>query len=188
MEKVEEKQRKEKLQEWVKSNVGKKVMGTIALSILGVALPQVFHVLAGSSAGATFLPMHISVLMAAMLFGALSGSVVAGTSIFFSYALTGMPTLARLPYMLIELVIYAVLLGVLNKKFPAYVSLIATVILGRLFYAAVLWVAANGLGLSLAGISNVWQAFVAGIPGIVVQLACIPAIVKLTKKGLKLDE
>ena len=98
-----------------------------------------------------------------------------------------MPTLARLPYMLIELVIYAVLLSVLNKKFNSYISLIATIILGRVLYAGVLFIAINGLGLPTYGISVI-ESIITGLPGIAIQLICVPFIAKKIKKGINLDD
>lgn len=139
MEKVESMKKSNKLVEIFQNKKVKYGVGTILLSGLGIALPRVFHILAGASAGATFLPMHICVLIAALTFGTISSTVVAGSSTIFSYLLTGMPSIARLPYMLIELVIYAVLLSIFNKKFNSYVSLITTIVLGRILYAGVLF-------------------------------------------------
>lgn len=177
---------KSRLLEVLQSTKAKYIIGTILLSGIGVTLPRIFHVLAGTSAGATFLPMHIAVLIAALTFGITSSTIVAGSSIVFSYLLTGMPTLARLPYMLIELVIYAILLSVCNKKFNAYVSLIATIILGRVLYAGVLAIAINVLGLPTYGISVI-ESIKVGLPGIIIQLAFVPFIAKMIKKGAKLD-
>lgn len=129
---------KNRLLEVLQTTKAKYIIGTILLSGIGVALPRIFHMLAGASAGATFLPMHIAVIIAALTFGITSSTIVAGSSIIFSYLLTGMPTLARLPYMLIELVIYAILLSVFNKKFNSYISLVVTIVLGRVFYAGIL--------------------------------------------------
>ena len=98
-----------------------------------------------------------------------------------------MPAIQRLPYMLIELLIYAIVLGLLNKKFNSYISLIATIILGRILYAGVLFAAVNLFGLPGYGIS-VWQSFKAGIPGIIIQLICVPFIAMAVKKGIKLNE
>ncbi len=186
LEKVKDLKKENRLVEILSSTKAKYIVGTVLLSAIGVALPRIFHVLAGSSSGATFLPMHIAVLVASLTFGALSGSIVAGSSIICSYLLTGMPALARLPYMLIELVIYAVLLSTLNKKFNSYVSLIATIILGRVLYAGVLFVAINVLGFQTYGISVI-ESIKVGLPGIVIQLASVPFIVKAIKKGIKLD-
>lgn len=187
LEKIEGKEKSNRLVEILSNRKAKYIVGTILLSGIGIALPRIFHILAGSSAGATFLPMHIAVLIAALTFGALSASVVAGSSVIVSYLLTGMPALARMPYMLIELVIYAVLLSILNKKFNSYISLIATIILGRVLYAGVLFVAINVLGFQTYGISVI-QSIQAGLPGIAIQLACVPFIAKAIKKGIKLDD
>ncbi|MCI8291142.1 MAG: ECF transporter S component [Clostridia bacterium] len=185
MEKIENIKKDNRLTGVLSNKIVKYAVGTFLLSALGVALPRGFHLLAGSSAGATFLPMHICILIAALTFGIVSSTLVAGSSVVFSFLLTGMPSLARLPYMLIELVIYAVVLSVLNKKYNSYVSLIATMILGRILYAGVLFASVNILGFSSYGIS-VMESVKLGIPGIILQLLFVPIIAKLAKKGLNL--
>lgn len=187
MEKIKTMEKTNRFIEILENQKVKYIVGTILFSGIGIALPRIFHVLAGSAAGTTFLPMHIMVLIAALVFGVTSGSVVAGISVIGSYLLTGMPNLARLPYMLIELVIYAVLLGAFNKKFNSYLSLIATIILGRVIYAGVLLVAIHGFGLPTYGISVI-QSIQAGLPGILIQLICVPFIAKTIQKGIKLDD
>lgn len=186
-EKVETLKKSNRFVQMLSNQKAKYIIGTCFLSGIGIALPRIFHVLAGASSGATFLPMHIAVLLAALTFGGLSASVVAGSSIIGSYLLTGMPTLARLPYMLIELVIYAILLSLFNKKFNSYVSLIGTIILGRIFYAGILFVAIECLGLPTYGIS-VMQSIQTGLPGIAIQLICVPFIATAIKKGIHLDD
>jgi riboflavin transporter FmnP len=179
--------RRNRVKEFLGSKVGKQIMGTILLSVIGIVLPKIFHLLGGSSAGAKFLPMHIAVLIATMAFGIASGSIVAGTSVLSSYLLTGMPSIQKLPYMLLELLIYVLVLSILNKKFNFYVSLIGTIIIGRIIYAGVLFISANIIGLNLTGITSVWQATSTGIYGILLQIAFIPFIAKEVKKGLKID-
>lgn len=185
MEKVESIKKQKSLGEILTTKKAKYIIGTVLLSGIGIALPRIFHVLAGATSGATFLPMHIAVLIAALTFGSISGSIVAGSSIVFSYLLTGMPSLARLPYMAIELVIYAVLLGIFNKKFNSYVSLIATIIVGRILYAGVLLVAINWMGLPTYGISVI-ESIKVGMPGIIIQLLCVPVISKVMNERLNL--
>ncbi len=185
LEKVETMKKKDKLKEILSGAKAKYIIGTILLSGVGVALPRIFHILAGSTAGQVFLPMHIAVLIAALAFGTISASIVAGSSVVFSYLLTGMPTIERLPYMLIELIIYAVLLSLFNKKFNSYISLILTMILGRIAYAGVLFIAINALALPTYGISVI-QSIKVGIPGLIIQLLCIPFIVKAMKERLNL--
>ncbi len=164
----------------------KYIIGTILLIGIGVTLPQIFHVLAGNQAGATYLPMHIAMLIAALVFGVRSSVVVAGSSVIISFLLTGMPSIARMPYMAIELIVYAIVLSLLNKKYSAYISLFATIILGRIIYAGILFVASNIVGLNLYGITVV-ESVITAIPGIIIQLAFIPFIAKHIKKGLKID-
>lgn len=178
---------KKSLSEILSSRKAKYIVGTVLFTGLGITLPRIFHLLAGASAGVTFLPMHIAVLLAALTFGVLSGSIVAGCSVLFSFLLTGMPAVQRLPYMMIELIIYAVLLGLFNKKFNSYISLIATLILGRVIYAGVLFTAVNVFGFQAYGIS-VMESVKAGIPGLVMQLLFVPVIAMGIKKGIHLDD
>ncbi len=185
MEKVDNLIKNKKIVEILSNRKVKFIIGTILLSGIGIALPRIFHILAGSSAGATFLPMHIAVLIAALSFGITSSIIVAGTSVISSYLLTGMPTIERLPYMLIELVIYAILLGLFNKKFSSYISLIATIILGRILYAGTLFFAINVLQFKTYGISVI-ESIKTGMPGIIIQLLFIPFIAKIISERLKL--
>lgn len=182
MEKVKEINRKEKFINILSTTKAKYIIGTILLCGVGVTLPRIFHIAAGSSAGTIFLPMHIAVLIATLTFGVTSSIIVAGSSIILSYLLTNMPALTRLPYMLIELVIYGVLLAVLNKKTNSYIALIATIILGRVLYAGVLF-AATKFGLATYGIT-VWESAKTGIPGIIIQLLFVPIIAKLINERL----
>lgn len=187
IEKVEGMKKESSLTKALSSKKSKYIIGTILLSGVGIALPRIFHVLAGEGTGATFLPMHIAVLIAAITFGITSGSIVAGSSIIFSYLLTGMPSLARLPYMLIELLIYAILLGAFNKKFNKYISLTASIILGRVLYAGILFVAINLLGFQTYGISVI-ESIKVGLPGILIQLAFVPFLATVIEKGTKLHD
>ena len=54
-------------------------------------------------------------------------------------------------------------------------------------YAGVLFVAINGLGLPTYGISVI-DSIVTGLPGIAIQLICVPFIAKAIKKGINLDD
>lgn len=175
-----------RLSEILSTTKAKHIIGTLLFSGIGIALPRIFHILAGTNAGQIFLPMHITVLIVALTLGAISGSIVAGISVIFSYLLTGMPSLARLPYMLIELVIYAVLLSVFNKKFNSFKSLILTIIIGRIIYAGILLVATNVIGLHTYGISVI-ESIKVGIPGIIIQLLCVPYLSKYINERLKLN-
>ena len=92
LEKVESIKKQNRLLEALTSTKGKYIVGTVLLSGIGIALPRIFHVLAGASAGQTLLPMHIAVLIAALIFGGVSASIVAGvkeiyTDVISEYAI-----------------------------------------------------------------------------------------------------
>ena len=55
MEKIESLKEK-RLQGLLSSTKAKYIIGTTLLSGIGVALPRIFHILAGNTAGAVFLP------------------------------------------------------------------------------------------------------------------------------------
>lgn len=188
MERVEKVQKSSnRLVEILSSRKAKYIVGTILLSGIGIALPRIFHLLAGAEAGQIFLPMHIAVLIASLVFGKRSGTIVTGSSIIFSYLLTGMPSLVRLPYMLIELVIYTFILNLFNKKYNSYISLILAIVLGRILYSIILYVSINLFGLSTYGISVI-DSIITGLPGIAIQLACVPFISNTIKRGIHLDD
>lgn len=165
----------------------KYVVGTVILAAVGVTLPQLFHLFLGSTAGATFLPMHIAVLLAALVFGGPSAILVASTSIVFSYAVTGMPNIQKLPFMLAELCIYGVLLSLFRKKFNNYAALIMTMISGRLIYSGLVLLCIKVFGAAVSKVSIV-SLVKTGWPGLLIQLMIVPLLASALKKGLDLDE
>ena len=54
----------------------RQITGSALLAAVGVLLPQVFHMIGGTVTGAMFLPMHIPVLLAGMLYGPMCGASV----------------------------------------------------------------------------------------------------------------
>ena len=95
-------------------SVKKIVYGGLLIAI-GVILPQLFHIF-GQSAGQTFLPMHIPVILAGMLIGPVWGLGVAVIVPILSSLITGMPPVPMLYFMLFELAAYAVVPVCLRKK------------------------------------------------------------------------
>lgn len=88
-----------------------KALTTVIGITLSVAIPQLFHVIGivsgtGSLPGSAFLPMHLGVFFTALLAGPAVGAVTGAVSPLLSFALTGMPSAALLPFMMIELTVY----------------------------------------------------------------------------------
>ena len=145
---------------------------------LGVVLPTIFHAL---GTGSTFLPMHIPVLIAGFVVSLPFAVLIGAITPLLSTSLTGMPpAFPVLPYMIFELAVYGAVAGLLYKKFKlnVYVSLICSMIAGRIAAALVVWVLATFFMAQMPSpIVFVMGAITQGIPGIIIQIVFIPVII-----------
>lgn len=149
---------------------------------MGLLLPSVFHLFGG--AGPAFLPMHIPILLCGLLcgwqYGALCGAVVP----LLSSAMTGMPVLYPTGVaMCFELTCYGAVSGLLYRRWGVYPSLICAMLAGRAVSGC-----ANAILLGLGGKTYALSAFlstafVVAVPGIIIQLIVLPAIVKLLERA-----
>ncbi len=156
-----------------------KIVASSLFIALGVVLPVVFHFF--GALGPVFLPMHIPVLIAGLFLGGKAGLAVGALTPVLSSFLTGMPPLLpTLPVMAAELAVYGAAGGYLyrGRCWKLYVSLAAAITAGRLAAAAMVCVIANMLSISVSPVAYVTGAFVTGLPGIVIQLAVVPLLVK----------
>lgn len=161
----------------MKINTKKTVYASLLLAV-GVLLPQVFHLLGGAVTGATFLPMHIPVLIAGLLLGAFYGSVIGVLAPVLSFLTTGMPTAERLPFMIVELAVYGLVSGFFaSKTKQIYPVLIIAMVAGRVAYAGALVIAFYLFKMSSATPMMAWTALIKGLLGIVLQLVMIPPII-----------
>lgn len=150
--------------------------------ICAVALPQLFHLAGivsgtGAAVGAAFLPMHIPVLLAGLLAGQWAGLTAGLLSPVLSFAISGMPAAALLPFMTVELAAYGLLAGLLSySRLPVTVQLIISMAAGRLAKALSIFIAVSFFS-SQASVLSVWESTVAGLPGIILQLVVIPLLV-----------
>jgi len=159
---------------------------TFVFVSLAVFTPWVFHQF--HLAGPTFLPMHIFVLVAGLLFGWRAGLIVGLSTPLASYAVSGMPVLSVLPQIVVELAAYGLVAGILRERFNLRVtwSLFGAMLAGRLaLLLSVLVIYAlagrvfSPLGMEANPFFAVWAVIQQGWPGIVLQLASIPAIIWL---------
>ena len=126
--------------------------------------------------------MHLPVILCGMLLGSAYGTACALTGCLISY-LMGMPTLERLPFMLIELMIYAVLSGIMIRKTrSSYYALLGVLLFGRLAYLCVILLSFYVLKIQSISAVAAWNSFVVGLPGIAVQLLLIPTLYNVLKK------
>lgn len=134
--------------------------------------------------GTVLLPMHIPVFLCGFLCGPSYGLLCGFLLPILNAVLTGMPSFyPMMPIMAFELLTYGCVSGALyryTKKL--YLSMLIAMIGGRIMYGLVfafLFVI-KGTGKAL----TVWGAIATGIPGIVIQLLLVPAIVLLVKRTL----
>ena len=142
---------------------------------LAVVTPTIFHQF--NLAGPKFLPMHIFVLIAGLLFGWRTGLLVGLLSPLLSFSITHLPPLAILPETILELAVYGLAIGLLRERgLNIWFALLGAMILGRLARLAFIFVAGSQAN-PRAFLQTSW-------PGIVLQLALIPVVFYLLQKFL----
>lgn len=148
---------------------------------LAVIFPIVFHQFA--LAGRIFLPMHLPVILAGIFVGPISGLIVGLVSPTLSFLLIGMPPPYAVPLMSMELPIYGLSIGILIRwvKLPI-LSLLISMILGRLAFALGLFILGQFLSLPYGPEAFIKVSIITGLPGIAIQLILIP----LLMEGVKL--
>ena len=157
----------------------KRMVFTAACAALCLVLPMAFHSI--PNAGSVILPMHIPVLLCGLICGWPFGLVCGLVGPFLSSILTGMPPAAMLPSMMIECAGYGCVTGLMMKYvrtgrpyMDLYISMITAMVLGRVISGlAKTWILAPGT----PPFAWVTTSLVTGIPGIIIQLVLMPAVV-----------
>lgn len=152
---------------------------------LGILIPVMFHAV---GLGSVFLPMHIPILMCGFFCGSAVGFTVGFVTPLLSAVFTGMPPLMPpvAQGMMFELATYGLVTGLLYQRtrLGVYPVLVLSMAAGRLVYGL--------LGYSvlpLFGLQKVHPLFpltyglLRAVPGIVIQLLLIPAVVYLTERS-----
>ncbi|MGD0794668.1 MAG: ECF transporter S component [Dehalococcoidales bacterium] len=148
---------------------------------LSVLTPWAFHQF--HLAGATFLPMHFFIFIAALAAGWQAGLIVGLLTPLASYAVSGMPALTVLPQIVVEVAFYGLLAGLLRQKLHLSViwSLFGAMAGGRLALLAAVSVIQlitgnvySPLGPAATPFSAVWYTVAQSWPGMLAQLVLIP--------------
>ncbi len=169
-------------------DVRRKALLTALMVSIAVMLPQICHLLGGqlgygSKLGEMLLPMHLPVMMAGLLWGPYAGFACGMLSPILSFALTGMPGVALLPFMTVELAAYGLSAGLLRKtNLPTILQVVLTQVAGRVARAAVLAVAIYGFGFNRLPMSIVWTSITVGVAGIAIQWAVLPLVAREGKR------
>ncbi len=173
-----------------KLSVKAQTLATVGAVAAAVILPQVFHLMGalsglGTALGETFLPMHLPIILAGLLAGPYVGAISGILSPLISFALTGMPMSAMLPFMMIELCIYGLSAGLLrNVNMPTIVKVVIAQVAGRAVRAAAILIAFYLFHSKAVPVAVIWNSIVTGIFGLVLQWALIPlAVYRMEKRA-----
>jgi len=171
-----------------------KTTKNLTLAAMFVAVGIVLPFITGNipEIGRMLLPMHIPVLLCGLICGWKYGLTVGLILPLMRSVLFGMPPLFPTAVaMTFELAAYGFVIGFLYGRsrwqcvVALYRSMIVAMLAGR-----VVWGVAQILLLGIGGNAFTWQMFMAGafvnaVPGIILQLIVIPAImVALNRTGL----
>lgn len=170
----------------IKMSYVKKSIITAVCIALCVLLPMAFHAI--PNAGNILGPMHIPVLLCGLIcgwpFGLLCG--IAGPAI--SSLMTGMPVIAYLPSMIIELAVYGLVAGLVMQLIKTkstyanlYISLIAALLSGRVVAGITRALIFSPGSYSMS--AWITSYFITCWPGLLLQLALIPSIVFALQKA-----
>lgn len=172
------------------SNVKKSIITAVCIALCYV-IPLMFHGI--QNAGNIFCPMHIPVFICGLICGWQYGLLCGIAGPALSSALSGMPPVAILPSMMVELAAYGTAAGLMMKLVRTkstyadlYISLIVAIICGRVL-------AGLAKALIFARGSYSMSAWIAGSvvtswPGTVIQLVFIPTIVFALMKSHLIPE
>ena len=165
------------------------------LLALAVALPQLVHLALGQPGGVQFLPMYLPVLIGGCLLGARWAVAVGALSPVVSFLLTSlagnpMPALPRLPFMIAELTVFALVAGLFSKKIAqnglwAFPAVIAAQIAGR---AVFLGAVALLQGAAPFTVPMIWSQLLAGLPGLAIQAVLVPLVIIALRAVLVRDK
>lgn len=171
-----------------KTKITIKSLISIAIVALAVGLPQLVHLIAGATGGASWLPMYLPVLLGGCILGTLWGLGVGVVSPIISFLITlavgnPMPTLERLPYMVVELAVFAIITGMFSKQIIkndvfAFLAVILAFVVGRATFLMTAAILQPVFGLT---VQMVWTQIKTGLIAVAVQIVIVPIIVILLK-------
>ena len=168
----------------VKSKITVKTLTSVGLIALAVILPQIVHLALGQPGGVQLLPMYLPVLIGGCLLGWRWAIVVGALSPVVSFAITSlfgeaMPALPRLPFMVAELAVFAVVSGLFSKKIYenglwAFPAVILAQLSGR---AVFLGLVAIFQSVAPFTVEMIWSQILTGWVGLAIQAVLVPLLI-----------
>lgn len=139
--------------------------------------------------GSMLLPMHLPVLLCGFLCGAPWGLAVGFIAPLMRSALVGAPAMFPMAVsMAFELATYGLVAGLLHRRLPKslpglYASLLLSMVAGRVVYGCVQVVILMSSGGVYTFAAFIASTLTGSIPGILIQLAIIPGLVRAIEKS-----
>ncbi|MCI7807628.1 MAG: ECF transporter S component [Spirochaetales bacterium] len=167
------------------STIKKTVIAAVCVALCTV-FPMAFHAI--PKAGLIYTPMHIPVLLCGLITGPVTGFICGLAGPLISSLLTGMPASAMLPSMMAELAVYGLVTGLMcsfvkftKPSVTVYVALVTALIAGRVVGGLLKALIFSAGSYSL----SVWftSYFVTCLPGIIIQLIFVPAVMIALEKA-----
>ena len=168
----------------LKAKLTVKSLVSLGIIALAVALPQIVHAILGAPGGVAWLPMYLPVLLGGCLLGTLWGLGIGILSPVVSFLITlaagsPMPALARLPFMIAELAVFAAVSGLFSKKISenawlAFPAVLLAQVAGR---AAFMFLVLIFQSVTPFTPALIWSQIQTGLLGMVLQAVLVPFIV-----------
>ena len=162
---------------------------SVGIVALAVVLPQLVHLAFGQAGGVQWLPMYLPVLLGGCLLGWAWGLGIGIASPVVSFLITlafgnPMPALARLPFMIAELAVFAAVSGLFSKKISqngwmAFPAVLLAQVAGRAVFMLLVIIFRSVTPFTP---EIIWSQIQTGLLGMVLQAVVVPFIVM----GLKL--
>lgn len=157
------------------------------LIAVGMLLPfltgQIQHI------GNMLCPMHLPVFICGMICGPGWGLVAGAVLPVLRSMVFGMPVLMPAAFaMAFELAAYGLVCGLLRRKLPRTLPMLFASLLCAMVAGRIVWGIASIPLYGIAGKAFGWQLFIANgfvnaIPGIILQLIAVPAVVTALERA-----
>ena len=162
--------------------------GIVALAVI---LPQLVHLAAGQAGGVQWLPMYLPVLLGGCILGWAWGLGIGIASPIVSFLITlaagnPMPALARLPFMIAELAVFAAVSGLFYKKIAkngwlAFPAVLLAQVAGRTVFMLLVLIFQSVTPFTP---EVIWSQIQTGLLGMTLQAVIVPFAVMGLKRIL----
>ena len=161
-----------------------KTLVSAGLVALAVILPQLVHFALGQPGGVKWLPMYLPVLIGGCMLGAKWGLAVGVLSPLVSFLITSaignpMPIAARLPFMMAELAVFALVSGLFTNKIAknglwAFPAVILAQVTGRAVFLGLITLTQSMTNFT---VPMIWSQIQTGFIGLLAQALIVPIII-----------